>query len=116
VERRGQVTLGEIESTGNRRNSLSCRKAAVFQGWHEPDESRDVRLSERLGAKFPGPNSAEKGDPRCRLRRSPLTTKDTKPHKGNQTLRSSKSCREVNCLARRLSFVNLLRTFVSLCG
>jgi hypothetical protein len=43
AERRGQVTLGEIESTGNRRNSLSCRKAAAFQGWHEPDESRDSR-------------------------------------------------------------------------
>jgi hypothetical protein len=41
--RKGQVTLGEIESTGNRRNSLSCRKAAAFQGWHEPDESRDSR-------------------------------------------------------------------------
>jgi hypothetical protein len=39
----GQVTLGEIESTGNRRNSLSRRKAAAFQGWHEPDESRDSR-------------------------------------------------------------------------
>ena len=38
-----QITLGEIESKGNRRNSLSCRKAAAFQGWHEPDESRDSR-------------------------------------------------------------------------
>jgi hypothetical protein len=68
VERRGQVTLGEIESTGNRTNSLSCRKAAAFQGWHEPDESRDlnreihVRLCERLGAKFPGPTRRRRGD------------------------------------------------------
>src|SRR5438128_5162351 len=40
VERRGQVTHVKMESTGNRRNSLSWRKAAVFVGWHEPDESR----------------------------------------------------------------------------
>jgi hypothetical protein len=38
VERRGQVTHVKMESTGNRRNSLSWRKAAVFFGWHEPDE------------------------------------------------------------------------------
>ena len=43
MERRGQVTPGEIESTGNRRNSLSRRKAAAFQGWHEPDKSRGLR-------------------------------------------------------------------------
>jgi transposase len=30
--KKGQVTLGKIESTGNRRNSLSCRKAAAFSG------------------------------------------------------------------------------------
>jgi len=29
-----------MESTGNRRNSESWRKAAAFLGWHEPDESR----------------------------------------------------------------------------
>jgi hypothetical protein len=39
VERRGQVTHVKMESTGNRRNSVSWRKAAVFFGWHEPDES-----------------------------------------------------------------------------
>jgi len=35
VERRGQVTYGEIGSTGNRRNPLSRRKAAAFRGWHD---------------------------------------------------------------------------------
>src|SRR6516164_6693818 len=41
VERRGQVTHVRMESTGNRRNSLSWRKPAGFLlGWHEPDELR----------------------------------------------------------------------------
>ena len=40
VERRGQVTHVRMESTGNRRNSLSWRKPAGFLlGWHEPDKS-----------------------------------------------------------------------------
>jgi hypothetical protein len=43
VEQREQVTHVRIESTGNRRNSLSCWKAAAFSGWHEPDESRGSR-------------------------------------------------------------------------
>jgi hypothetical protein len=43
VERRGQVTQVGMESTGNRRNSWSWRKAAAFFGWHEPDESRGSR-------------------------------------------------------------------------
>jgi hypothetical protein len=32
VERRGQVTHVELESTGNRRNSWHWRKAAAFLG------------------------------------------------------------------------------------
>ena len=43
VERRGQVTPGEIEQTGNRRSSRSYRKAAALQGWHEPDKLRGLR-------------------------------------------------------------------------
>jgi hypothetical protein len=31
--------LRQVDLIGT--NSLSCRKAAAFQGWHEPDESRD---------------------------------------------------------------------------
>jgi len=63
VERRGQVTLGEIESTGNRRNSLSCRKAAAFRGGtSRMNREIHVRLCERLGAKFPGPTRRRRGD------------------------------------------------------
>ena len=43
VERRGQVTDVEIESTGNRRSSISRRKAAAFKRWHEPEKSRGLR-------------------------------------------------------------------------
>ena len=43
MERREQVTHVRMESTGNRRNSLSWRKPAGFLGWHEPDESRGSR-------------------------------------------------------------------------
>ena len=43
VEQREQVTHVRMESTGNRRNSLSWRKPAGFVGWHEPDESRGSR-------------------------------------------------------------------------
>jgi hypothetical protein len=32
-----------MESTGNRRNSISRRKATAFVRWHEPDESRGSR-------------------------------------------------------------------------
>ena len=42
VERRGQVTDVEIESTGNRRSSISRRKAAAFKRWHEPEKSRGL--------------------------------------------------------------------------
>ena len=45
VERREQVTRVEIELgqlvTGGTR--WSRRKAAAFNGWHEPDESRGLR-------------------------------------------------------------------------
>jgi hypothetical protein len=56
MERRRQVTLAEIESTGYRRNSLYCRKAAAFQGWQEL-ENRGIQLRfwDGLGVKFPGP-------------------------------------------------------------
>jgi hypothetical protein len=40
VERRERVTHVGIESTGNRRNSMSQRKAAAFMGWHEPCDRR----------------------------------------------------------------------------
>jgi hypothetical protein len=43
AERRRQVPHVVIESTGNRRNSISWRKAVAFMGWHEPDESRGSR-------------------------------------------------------------------------
>jgi hypothetical protein len=32
-----------MESTGNRRNSLSWLEGGSLLGWHEPDESRDSR-------------------------------------------------------------------------
>jgi len=48
-DRKGQRATGGIR--------WSCWKAAAFNRWHEPDESRDihVRICERLGVKFPGP-------------------------------------------------------------
>jgi len=57
VERRGQVTHVELESTGNRRNSWSWRKAAAFfwGGTSRMNREVHVRICGRLGVKFPGP-------------------------------------------------------------
>ena len=43
MERRRQATHVRMESTGNRRNSLSDGRRQPSLGWHEPDESRGSR-------------------------------------------------------------------------
>src|SRR5882672_10189926 len=57
VERRGQVTHVGMESTGNRRNFWSWRKAAAFSwgGTSRMNREVHVRICERLGVQFPGP-------------------------------------------------------------
>ena len=57
VEQRGQVTHVEMESTANRRNSLSWRKPAGFPwgGTSRMTREGHVRICGRLGVKFPGP-------------------------------------------------------------
>ena len=65
VERRGQVTHVGMESTGNRRNFWSWRKAAAFSwgGTSRMNREVHVRICGRLGAKFPGPTRRRRGDP-----------------------------------------------------
>ena len=57
AEQREQVTHVKMESTGNRRNSLSWRKAGRLP-WGGTSRMRrefHVRICEGLGVKFPGP-------------------------------------------------------------
>ena len=52
-----------MESTGNRRNSLSCWKAAAFLGGtSRMNREIHVRICERLGVQFPGPTRRRAGD------------------------------------------------------
>ena len=56
MERRGQATHVGVESTGNRRNSLSRWKAVAFLGGtSRMNRKVHVRICGRIGAKFPGP-------------------------------------------------------------
>src|SRR5215467_2944901 len=51
-----------MESTGNQRNSLSCWKAAAFSGGtSRMNREIHVRICERLGVQFPGPNGGLAG-------------------------------------------------------
>jgi len=53
-----------MESKGNRRNSLSCWKAAAFSGGtSRMNREIHVRICERLGVQFPGPTRRRRGDP-----------------------------------------------------
>jgi hypothetical protein len=62
VERREQVTHMRMESTGNRRNSLSCWKAAAFLGGtSRMNREIHVRICERLGVQFRRADSAVGG-------------------------------------------------------
>jgi hypothetical protein len=52
-----------MESTGNRRNSLSCWKVAAFLGGtSRMNREIHVRICERLGVQFPGPTRRRVGD------------------------------------------------------
>ena len=63
MERREQLTHMRMESTGNRRNSLSCWKAAAFSGGtSRMNREIHVRICERLGVQFPGPTRRSAGD------------------------------------------------------
>src|SRR5215469_8861087 len=63
-----------VESTGNRRNSLSCWKAAAFSGGtSRMNREIHVRICERLGVRFPGPTRRSAGNcgPYADLTRNP---------------------------------------------
>ena len=52
-----------MESTGNRRNSLSRWEAAAFSGGtSRMNREIHVRICERLGVQFPGPTRRSAGD------------------------------------------------------
>ena len=63
MERREQVTHMRMESTGNRRNSLSRWEAAAFSGGtSRMNREIHVRICERLGVQFPGPTRRSADD------------------------------------------------------
>jgi hypothetical protein len=77
VERRGQVTHVGMESTGNRRNFWSWRKAAAFSwgGTSRMNREVHVRICERLGVQFPGPTRPQPFQLKMRVHAERLVSK-----------------------------------------